>query len=306
MTDLSITVVSYNTRELLRECLESVKNYNSKSSIEIIVVDNASHDGSPEMVKNEFPQVKLIANTENYGFAKANNQSWEFVKGKYWLLLNSDAVVRKGALDILVAFMDKHPQAGLATARVVSTDGSPQHCAQRVPSIWKSLFEFSRIHKLLPKSMTGKFLLGNYWSYDKPIEVGWAWGTALIARGKAVEEAGLLSEDFFMYGEDLEWCLRMKKHGWQIWFCNEAEVMHYGGQSSALVWDEKGKQARIIKTVYEAIKIHRGKIYLKLLQLVTLGILSGEWLISKVLRKNSSKGFRAMMNYHLALLKGQQ
>src|SRR5262249_34045509 len=146
-------------------------------AFEVHVVDNASADGSAEMVHTEFPQVRLIANDENLGFARANNRSWAQCQGRYWMLLNSDAELRPGALDALVSFMDSHPCAGLATARLINRDGTPQNCAQPSPSIFKTLLEAFRLHKLLPASARGRILLGPYWSYDRATPVGWTWGT---------------------------------------------------------------------------------------------------------------------------------
>ena len=139
--DLTITVVSWNTRELLRSCLQSIEQSNTCLSYEIHVVDNASADGSAEMVRAEFPVVRLTVNEKNVGFAAANNQSWLTAKGRYWLLLNSDTEVKAGALDALVKFMDAQPQAGLVTARLNNPDGTPQYCAQPAPSILRTLLK---------------------------------------------------------------------------------------------------------------------------------------------------------------------
>lgn len=300
--DLTITIVSWNTRELLRGCLQSIQQSNPHISYEIHVVDNASADDSVEMVRDEFPDVKLILNQENVGFAKANNQSWKQAQGRYWLLLNSDAEVKRGAMDKLVKFMDAHPQAGLATAKLINPDSSPQYCAQPVPSIWRLLLEASRAHKLLPASWRGRVLLSTYWGYQTTIPVGWAWGTALIARRAAVEDVGALSDDFFMYGEDLEWCLRMRRHGWQVWFCHNAEVLHYGGQSSAKKWEDAAKQKIILDNSYKAIEIHRGRLYVALLKTVTLLALKADQVIKRLIGRVCNES-ELSINYHKASLK---
>src|SRR4030095_16350581 len=142
--DATITVVSWNTRELLRASLESLASDDSK--VEIHLVDNASSDGSVEMVRAEFPHVRVFANSQNMGFARANNQSWREAKGRYWLLLNSDAQIRPGGIDALIRFMDERPRAGLATARLVNPDGTPQYCAHPTPTIARTLLEASRLH----------------------------------------------------------------------------------------------------------------------------------------------------------------
>jgi len=301
--DLTITIVSWNTRDLLHECLRSIYNSEVQARFEVHVVDNASRDGSVELVEREFPAVRVIRNPRNVGFARANNQSWLMVRGRYWMLLNSDAQVRAGALDSLVRFMDGHPRAGLATARLLNLDGTPQNCAQPNPSIFKTLLEAARIHKLLPSSARGRILLGPYWDYDRAIEVGWTWGTALIARREAVADAGPLSGDFFMYGEDLEWCLRMRRCGWQVWFCPDAEVLHHGGRSAARKWDEAGCLATRLDGIYRAIEKHRGRRYVRALQTASLAALNAERLATRLGRRREDE-LTAPLDYYRRALTG--
>lgn len=295
--DLTITVISWNTRVLLRECLHSIRDGAGSLRVEVHVVDNASTDGSVEMVRAEFPEAVLIVNAENIGFARANNQSWARAQGRYWMLLNPDAQLAADALETLVIFLERHPKAGLVTARLVNPDGSPQHCAQAFPGIFRVLFEASRLHKLLPARIRGELLLGPYWSYDRTIEVGWTWGTALVARREAVEGAGPLSEEFFMYGEDLEWSLRMRRAGWQIWYCAEAQVVHLGARSSAQRW-ETGERHRIIQdNIYRAIEMQNGRGYIRALKLSALAALMVEWLAGG-LRGRRLPGITEAIAYH--------
>lgn len=300
--DLTVTIVSWNTKELLRSCLRSVVRGTIRSRVEIHVVDNASTDGSPEMVRAEFPQARLTVNTTNVGFARANNQSWHESCGRYWLLLNSDTVVHHGALDALIEFMDSHTRAGLATARVVNPDGTPQFCAQREPGVGLTLLEATRLHKLLPRRIRGRLLLSTYWSYDEPMRLGWAWGTALVARREAVEEAGPLAEEFFMYGEDVEWSLRMRRRGWEVWFCPEAEVLHYGGQSAAQVWSDAGRERVILDGIYRAVERHHGRVYVGALH-------ATRWLVANLetfrarFRHGSPTVLAAPPEYHRQALK---
>jgi GT2 family glycosyltransferase len=301
--DITLSIVSWNTRELLRECLASIEGGARAHAVEVHVIDNASSDESARMVKDEFPNVTVIANQTNVGFARANDQSWSQAAGRYWMLLNSDTEVAPGSLDALIEFMDHHPQCGLATARLVNPDGTPQNCAQPVPCVWLTLLEGLRLHKVLSVSRRGRLLLGSYWSYDRSIKVGWTWGTALIARREAVDEVGPLSEDFFMYGEDLEWCLRMRRRSWEIWYCAEAEVLHHGGQSSAQRWDDKGRLYKILDGVYQALGKHRGRAYVWLLQATTLFVLVLEWLASSV-RGHRSMKLPFSLAYHFRAVKG--
>lgn len=300
--DLTITVVSWNTRDLLRACLLSIAPAAKTIATEIHVVDNNSMDGSGEMVRDEFPEVRLFANAENAGFAQANNQSWDEAAGRYWLLLNSDAEARPDALDALVQFMDVQPRAGLATARLVSTDGTPQHCAQPPVSLWRPLAEATRLHKLLPSRRRARAFLGPYFGYAESVPVGWTWGTALIARRDAVEQVGPLSEKFFMYGEDLEWCLRMTRHDWEIWFCADAEVLHHGGQSSIQQWDNSAKRQVTLDGIYRAISMHRGRWYMAMLHAATLNSFRVES-FAQLIGGRSRLGAKSMIDYHRAALR---
>jgi GT2 family glycosyltransferase len=303
---LTITIVSWNTCELTRQCLQSLMTKNIREIAEVHLVDNASGDESVEMVRREFPDVKVFANTENLGFARANNQSWRESKGDYWLLLNSDTIVKDGAIEKLVAFMDAHPQAGLATAKLLNTDGTPQFCAQKEPGIMTSLLEFTRLHKLIPAKKRGDLLLGTYFTYDHAQQLDWTWGTALIARRRAVEEAGALSEDYFMYGEDVEWSLRVRRHGWEIWFCPEAEIIHLGGQSSQKAWDNQEKQAIIMDNFYRALEEHRGKKSVRRLRTVSLLTTFIDALVAKISNdQEANTTYRFIVDYHRKRLFGR-
>jgi GT2 family glycosyltransferase len=182
------------------------------------------------------------------------------------MLLNSDTEVEPGSLAAIVEFMDATPHAGLAGARLHNPDGSPQFCAQPPPSIVRTVVEVCRLHKLLPRGVRQRWLLGAYWTYDRRVKVGWTWGTALIARREAVQEVGALVEEFFMYGEDVEWCLRMRRYGWDVWFCPAARVLHHGGQSSNQKWDNFELNRRKADGYYQAIARHYGWFYTRLLR----------------------------------------
>lgn len=296
--DVTITVVSYNTRRLLEACLASLKRGACRAACEVHVVDNASSDGSAELVRDCFPDIRLIANTVNVGFARANNQSWQLARGRYWLLLNSDTEVHEGALDALVDFMDAHPRAALASARLLSPDGLAQHCAQAAPSIGRTLLEASRLHKLLPPALRGRLLLGPYWNYAEPVQVGWTWGTALMARREAVESCGPLSNAFFMYGEDLEWCLRLRRQGWEVWYCPTAEVLHHGGQSLMQVSSPGDRLRSRLDGIYKAVAVHRGGLYVKLLQTTTLVVLASECLWARLCGQGNGQQKLMALDYY--------
>ena len=206
MKDLSIITVNTNNRKILEECLASIQKNTHQISFDIIVTDNASTDGSREMIKTKFPLVRLIENTENLGFIKASNQGLKIAKSRYSMLLNDDTIVRDGALDKLVEFMDNHPEAGACGAKLLNIDGT----IQRQGGIFGSKFYLSH----------------------KPIPVDFVIGAALVVRGEVIDKVGIMDENLFFYNDDLDWCLSIRKAGYKIYFVPEAEIIHYGGYSS--------------------------------------------------------------------------
>lgn len=266
-------MVSWNTRELLRQCLASLDAGARRTSLEVLVVDNASSDGSAAMVREAFPRVRVVENAHNVGFAPACHQAWPLVGARHWMLLNPDAVVAPGALDRLVDFLDAHPAAGAVGARLVDEHGVLQHSAQPSPSLALVALEASRLHKLLPRALRARLLLGPYWTYDRPIEVGWTWGTALAVRREAVERAGPPDPSFVMYGEDLEWCLRLRAHGYSVWHCPDATAVHVGQGSAHQRWDAAARTRRVEAACERALERHRGAAWLACLRALRFGAL---------------------------------
>ncbi|MBC6937755.1 MAG: glycosyltransferase family 2 protein [Chloroflexi bacterium] len=235
MLDLSIIIVNWNTRDLLAKCLRDVETTIKNISYETWVVDNASGDGSPEMVRRDFPNVRLIANTENVGFARANNQAMQAAEGRYILLLNSDAFVKERTIDHMVAFLDERPEAGLAGCKLLYEDGRLQPSCYRLPTLWSELVIAFGLDKLFPKSP----LFGGYamtdWDYGDVREVDVIMGAFMLARAEAVRQVGLMDESFFMYSEEVDWCYRFKQAGWKVYFTPEVETVHLWGGSSRAV-----------------------------------------------------------------------
>ena len=201
---------------------------------ELIVVDNASYDGSQKMVQNQFPEVNLISNSNNPGFAKANNQALRLCTGEYVLLLNPDTVVKSGAIEKLVNFLDGSPEAGVAGARLHNPDGSLQRSAYPKPTLFR---EFWRLFHLDGLMHLGKYPM-NGWHLDQAREVDILKGACILIRRKALDEAGLLDEEYFMYSEDLDLCTRLTNSGWHLYWIPSAEVIHFGGQSTKQVPEE--------------------------------------------------------------------
>lgn len=225
----SVLVVSYNTRELTVRAVASVI---ADPLVErVIVVDNASQDGSAEAVREAFPDVLVLSQEQNLGFAKGVNVGLRHVETAFVLLLNSDAVCDTSIAGLCM-FLDQRPGVAAASPTVVDEDGNIQHVAQPEPSAWRVLLESTRAHKLLPPRTRGRVLLGPYWHYDEPVEVGWTWGTAVLLRMDAARQLGGLDERFFLYGEDVEWCVRARRAGWKISVTSEAMVRHLGAGSS--------------------------------------------------------------------------
>ena len=229
--DVSVIVVIWNLKELLGECLDSIRLSARDLDVETIVVDNASTDGSADMVASEYPWVTLIRNEDNLGFSRANNQAIDMARGRYIFLLNNDAVLQGDALADLVSFMDEHEQAGACGPRVVNADGTMQVRSKgRFPSISTALAHF-----FLPAGLqnAGGVPLGFYEHQDligaRPMD--WVSGCALMVRRRLVESVGPLDADVFMYCEDVDWCLRISKAGWPVWYVPSVVVLHYGGQS---------------------------------------------------------------------------
>lgn len=236
---LSIVIVSWNTRDTLADCLTSVFHHEQMLNFELIVVDNASADCTVEMLKSDFPQVKVVANDTNLGFARACNQGMRASEGRLILLLNSDTFVRDDVIARMADYMFSRPEVSMASCQLRYPDGRLQHSAFRSLSIFRSLFEDLWIYKLVPASKRDVMLLGGYWNNDSEREVDWLAGAFMILRRETFEEVGGFSEDFFMYGEDSEWCMRIKRAGRKIFYAPRGVVYHIGSASSDIEWTEK-------------------------------------------------------------------
>jgi GT2 family glycosyltransferase len=230
--NLSIIIVSYNTRDLLRECLRSLPAGGDcgPGGVEVFVVDNASRDGSPDMVAAEFPYVKLIRNPINGGFAQANNLALRESAGRYVLLLNSDTVVHDGAFANLIAFLEAHPAAGYCGPKLLNGDGSHQWSAARFPTVLSAPFTMLGCSRRFPNSRHALDLHTSRGT-EKPFRADWFTGAALLVRREALEAVGPLDEAYFLYFEETDWCRKLARAGWEGWYVPAAEIVHYGGRS---------------------------------------------------------------------------
>ena len=224
--DISIIIVNYNTKNLLRNCLNSIYATVHNIAHEIIVVDNASSDGSQVMVGTEFPTIHLIKNERNYGFGAANNQALAITGGRYALLLNTDTVLKEKAVSELFSFMETHPDAAMACGQLLNADGSKQNSIASFPSIWTLLFNIPVLEKLFPQRYPSK-----RYDHKNPVEIDSGIGACLLVRKQAINEVGLFDERFFFFFEETDWALRMKTAGWKIYHVPSAYVYHLQGQS---------------------------------------------------------------------------
>jgi N-acetylglucosaminyl-diphospho-decaprenol L-rhamnosyltransferase len=229
--DLSIIIVSWNVRDLLLKCLQSIFESQTCVDFEILVVDNASKDGSAEQVKTLYPQVRCIENTGNPGFARANNQAIQICNGRHILLLNPDTKVFPGALDNLVKFLDEHPDAGAAGSRLLNPDGSLQASCFPFPTLVREFWRLFHLDRLKPLALYRQ----ENWDTIAPRSVEVVQGTSLILRRAALDQVGLLDEAYFVYTEETDMCYRLHKAGWERWWVPQSRVTHYGGQSTQQV-----------------------------------------------------------------------
>jgi len=238
MLDLGIVVVNYNVRDLLRDCLASVYDSRADFTYEVCVVDNCSADASADMVAAEYPQTRLIR-ADNRGYAAGNNlglRAFGFPDAgqtRYVLLLNPDTILPPIALADMLAFMEAHPQAGAAGARLVRDDGSlDKACRRSFPTPEVAFYRLFGLSRLFPHSRRfGRYNL-TYLSPDVTTQVDSVVGAFMLMRGDALAQAGLLDERYFMYAEDLDLCYRLKQRGWQVWYNADVTVLHYKGRSS--------------------------------------------------------------------------
>jgi GT2 family glycosyltransferase len=230
---ISVVIVSWNAKAFLTDCLRSVLSQQFSGSLEIIVVDNASSDGSPEAVRDDFPTVKLICNSRNLGFAKANNIGIRHSSGDYLFLINSDVVVSNDCFSKMIRHLDEHHDIGMLGPRIIGANGQVQRSCMGYPSLWNSFSRALALDSLFPQSeLLGGQLL-TFWHHDDRRSVNVINGCFWALRRAAVEEVGLLDERFFIYGEDVDWCKRFSDHGWNVVFFPDAEALHYGGASSS-------------------------------------------------------------------------
>ena len=232
---LSVIIVSWNVQDDLHRCLDSLMTGNRGEGIEVWVVDNASSDGTVQMLEKRYPQVRLICNSENRGFAAANNQGLEAADAEYYLLLNPDTIVPEGGLQTLLQFADAHPEAGAIGPQLRNPDGSLQYSARRFPTITAAIFRNTILGRLFPGAASPSRYLMTEWDHGDARQLDWVSGACMMVRGEALEQIGYLDEAFFWGSEDVDFCFRLHRAGWEVWYTPEPRVVHAIGRSTSQV-----------------------------------------------------------------------
>jgi GT2 family glycosyltransferase len=261
---LSVLIVNWNTCDLLRACLQSLRRYPPAEPMEVWVLDNASRDGSAKMVQREFPEVRLIASDCNLGYAAGNNRLIQQAQGEHLLLLNPDTEVTEGALHTAVQYMLAHPEVGALGAKLIHPDGRVQRSVRAFPEPQAVLWEYLGLAKLFPRSRRFAAYRMTWFTYDRIAEVDQPMGTFLMLSRRAVEDVGLMDEQFPIFFNEVDWCFRAKARGWKIVFHPEVVIIHHGGASTRqvrpqMIWEshrslqkfyQKHYRPRLAKPVY--------------------------------------------------------
>src|SRR6267378_1231540 len=248
--ELSAVIVNYQSRDALRVCLTTLAAAAPGVTLETVVVDNDSRDGTPVMLEREFPAARLIANSENVGYARAVNQGIRATRGPCVLVMNPDCELKPAAARRLVEFLDQHPRAAIAAPRILNPDGSLEYSARSFPDHLTFFFNsYSLLTRLFPDNRWSRRYLLSDWDHASVRDVDWVSGACMLARREAIDQVGGMDEAFFMFNEDVDWCRRMKNAGWSVTYVPDAVCVHHIGAS------RRRTRARVI------LARHRGMIH---------------------------------------------
>ncbi len=262
--DLSIIILNYNTKDLLIKCLTSLEKVKKEVDFETIVSDNGSTDGSVEMIKSEFPLVKIIQGDQNIGFAKGNNRAKKLAEGKYVLFLNSDTVVQDGTLEKSIDYIEGEPKVGALTCKIVLLNGELDKDARRsFPTPWVAFTHFSGLDRVFPKSkLFAKYWYG-YLSADETCEVDVLQGAFFMVRKNILDEVGWFDEDYFLDGEDIDLCWKIKEKGWRIVYYPKVSIQHIKGATKGKKHHSFGKVTKEEKLKYVLAGVNSMEIFYK-------------------------------------------
>lgn len=289
-TDLSIIIVNWNGGALLQRCIQSIIENPPKLDWEILIIDNASSDGSTDWLKAGPPQqtvpvptIRLIQNSENVGFGRANNQAFKLSNAPLVFLLNPDTEVTPAAIDILISTLNSSSRIGAVGPKLINPDGSVQLSVWRnPPAAWEIVLSQLKLYLLLPRRIRGELLLGGHWDYSRKRRVPMLSGAAILARRQMIDEVGGFDERFHVYGEDNEWCLRITRGGWDLIFEPKAVIIHHGGQSSSQRWTNLEKLRIQLEASYLFQKHSLGRWQLISNQLASLLTASAQHLWRRI------------------------
>ncbi len=286
--DVSIIIVGWNTKELLNSCLKSIYQEAGRVDYEVIVVDNASTDGSPEMVKTEFPGVVLIENSENRGFAAANNQAIRIAKGKYILLLNSDTVICDSAIEKTVRYADARPEAAVIGCQVRESPDKVQMTCFRYPSLLNLFLRASCLATLFKYNRFFGREETLLWQRDTEREVDIVSGMFMLVRHDAIRQVGLMDEEYFLYFEDTDWCYRFFKAGWKMMFWPGAKIIHIDAGSKSTDQDGLRMFVQFQKSLLIFFRKHYGNVgyfVARLMLAVSFGLRCCCWALAALLKR---------------------
>ena len=291
--DLSIVIVTHNSLSPVEKCLRSIEKHSPGGEYEIIVVDNASSDGTPEMIRESFSSVRLIANRDNRGYSKGVNQAFPASSGRYFLILNPDIVVGEDSIDALVRFMDDKPEAGIAGSKLVFPDGTVQPSCRSFYTIRALFLRRTFLGKLFPRARVLREHLMSEYDHAEARKVDWIIGACMIVRREAIEDVGLMDERFFLYFEDTDWCYRMKQHGRQVWYAPGSVMVHLYERSSAKSVLSKPFLLHMLSLmryyekwnkIFHFLRKHRGTIKTLLFAVSDLIVINASFLAAYYLR----------------------
>lgn len=250
----SFVVICYNNRTLIGDCIESIYHHVTDGDFEIFVSDNGSTDGSVAYIKKEFPDVVVVENGRNLGFARANNAALKRAGGAYYVLLNSDARLTAGALATIREYMEAHPDVAVAGGALVHEDGSPQNSVAAYPSFLTEIGAKFLLKAIFPKRYPGKVH-----RFPKPVDVDSIIGACMVVRKSAVEKVGMLDEDYFFFIEETDWCYRMKRAGYRVVAVPEARIVHLQGKTAGRY--PVRVKIEYYRSLFIFMEKHRGRLY---------------------------------------------
>jgi N-acetylglucosaminyl-diphospho-decaprenol L-rhamnosyltransferase len=253
---VSVIIVSYNTGNYLSSCLSTLRRHSGSVTKEIIVIDNASTDGTSEMVRTNYPECRVVELKTNVGYGTAVNIGSRTAEGNFLLLLNPDVEVGPGSLEKLVQFASCRPDAGVIGPRLLYPTGQPQASARRFLSPFLLILEASRLHLCLPRKLRGRLLLGTYFLQDRTIEVPWVSGACHLIPLSVWRRVGPLTEETFCGSDDYDYCYRVRRLGYKVWLCSQSSMTHYCSVAVRNRWSPWDVEQLAIHNFYVVLEIH--------------------------------------------------